>query len=100
MVELKIGQKKCVVSPFTVGVLKYLPNFDCNEREQNDFIKELAVGHYLAGINHTFVLLCNDELIGFASFSNATIETTEEITKQIKSLVESYIKKIIYLFPI
>ena len=91
MVDLHIGREKCTVLPFTASVLTHLPDFDCNEKEQNDFIREFAVGHYLAGVNHTFVLLCGDELVGFASFSNATIETSEEIVRQIKSLVEYYI---------
>lgn len=91
MVELQIGGEKCAVLPFTASVLKYLPDFDCNEKEQNDFIKELAVGHYLAGVNHTFVLLCGDKLVGFATFSNATIETSDKIVREIESLVEYYI---------
>ena len=57
MVELQIGGEKCAVVQFTASVLvlKYLPGFNCNEREQNDLIRELAVGNYLAGVDHTFV---------------------------------------------
>ena len=92
MAELQIGEEKCAVLPLTASVLKYLPDFDCNEKERNDFIRELAVGSYLAGVNHTFVLLCGEKLVGFAAFSNATIETSDRIVREIKSLVELHNK--------
>ncbi|WP_231918196.1 hypothetical protein [Saccharolobus solfataricus] len=42
------------------------------------------MGHYLSGINHTFLLICNNDLAGFVSFSSYSYAFTEGFISKIR----------------
>ncbi|BCU70729.1 GNAT family N-acetyltransferase [Stygiolobus caldivivus] len=75
----------CNIYTIQSSFLDKFKRFDCGEEEQNDFIRRLAVGHYLAGINHTFLLVCGNDLVGFVSFSSYSFEFTGEAKNEMIS---------------
>lgn len=84
----------CYIYTIHSSFLSKLNDFDCGEEEQNEFIKRFAVGHYLAGINHTFLLVCNGDLAGFASFSSYSYAFAEGFVSKIRqAILEEFSRK-------
>ncbi|BDB99140.1 GNAT family N-acetyltransferase [Saccharolobus caldissimus] len=83
----------CYIYTIHSYFINKLASFDCGEKEQNDFIKRFAVGHYLAGINHTFLLICNNDLAGFISFSSYSYAFAEGFLDKIKKAIKEEFNK-------
>ena len=78
----------CYVYTIHSSFINRLGSFDCGEKEQNEFIRRLAVGHYLAGINHTFLLICDNDLAGFVSFSSYSYAFAEGFIGKIREVMK------------
>jgi len=90
--KIYVSDEECEICQFTYRFVNKLGSFDCGADEQNRFIRELAVGHYIVGLNNTFLLLCNGKVIGFTSFSNSSLSTFKEIKEEIYNYIRDYVK--------
>ncbi|BDC18243.1 GNAT family N-acetyltransferase [Acidianus sp. HS-5] len=83
----------CYIYTIHSSFLNKLSTFDCGEAEQNDFIKRLATGHYLTGINHTFLLICGNDLAGFVTFSSYSFDFKNNADEIRNTIKEEFNKK-------